>query len=59
MVDLYRSVLVRLDQIGTPETTKSMWPDMMVPALDATQLTMDQKHLASEVHVLLKKKPSS
>lgn len=55
IVDLYRSVAVKL---GQNEQTKNMaqnWVDSFVQVIDGLQLQLDQKHLSSEVHLVLQK----
>jgi hypothetical protein len=54
MVDLFRNVAVRLEQ--QPETINMVetWVEMFTPLIDVMQREIDKKHLASEVHMLLK-----
>lgn len=54
MMDLYRSVAVTL--AGNPETSGMVgpWNQMFGPIIDAAQAAIDERHLASEVHMLLR-----
>jgi hypothetical protein len=54
LVDLYRSIAVRMKQIDPPNTLGARWEKLFLPILDELQLVLDKKHLASEVHILYK-----
>jgi hypothetical protein len=54
VMDLYRSILVRLSASEKTAGAAGLWTDMMKPAIDAMQEALDRKHLSSEVHMLLK-----
>ena len=56
LVDLYRSVLVTLEQSPRLAGAASRWDVLWRPAIDDLQLALDQRHLSSEVHLLLRKK---
>ena len=53
MVDLYRSIWVRLAKSQGTGAMQEAWTEMFAPALDAMQLELDRRRLASEVHLLL------
>lgn len=52
MMDLFRSVAVRIAQEGAAKTLGARWTEMFVPMIDELQLSIDRRHLASEVHML-------
>lgn len=54
IVDLYRSVRVTLEQQAAPDAAIATWADQMLPIIDGMQRVIDEKHLASEVHMLLR-----
>ncbi len=54
VVDLYRSIAVRMKQIDPLNTLAARWERLFLPILDELQLVLDKKHLASEVHILYK-----
>jgi len=56
LVDLYRSVLIKLQK--QPDTTEMTvkWKSLMGTAIDDLQLTMDKLHMSSEVHLLFEVK---
>lgn len=53
IVDLYRHMLVNL--AASPQTAgvAGIFSEMIKPAIDDMQLALDQRHLSSEVHMLL------
>lgn len=53
IMDLYRSILVRLAASDKTAGAAELWTGMMKPAMDAMQEALDRKHLSSEVHMLL------
>jgi cyclopropane fatty-acyl-phospholipid synthase-like methyltransferase len=56
MVDLFRNVAVKLEK--NKETCKMVesWTTLFTPLIDAMQLEIDKRHLASEVHMLFQLK---
>jgi len=54
VVDLLRMVHVCLSQSPDTEGMRERWHDMFEPCVDAMQLAIDERHLSSEVHLLLK-----
>ena len=56
MMDLLRSVAVKIEGDAEKKDMRSAWMDMMIPALDDLQLALDQKNMSSEVHMLFRKK---
>ncbi len=56
MVDLYRSIAVRLSQVEETSGMIGEWTEMFVPVIDSLQVEFDKKHLSSEVHMVLKAK---
>jgi hypothetical protein len=55
VMDLFRSVIVRMRQDGHGEATVKAWMTMMRPVIDDWQVALDQRRLASEVHVVLRR----
>lgn len=53
IVDLYRSILIRLAGAEKTAGAAPLWADMIKPAVDGMQETLDRLHLSSEVHMLL------
>ena len=53
VMDLYRSILVRLSASDKTAGAAELWTGMMKPAIDAMQEALDRRHLSSEVHMLL------
>jgi len=53
IVDLYRSVLIRLAQTEATAGAAAIWQDMLKPVVDGMQESLDNRHLSSEVHMLL------
>ena len=56
MVDLFRSVSVRLEKNQNTKAMTERWGKTLLPILDDMQMQMDQKNLSSEVHLVLKKR---
>jgi hypothetical protein len=56
MVDLFRSLIVSLEGVQSLAPAAPSLKSFMQPAIDAMQLGLDEKKLASEVHMLLRKK---
>ena len=54
MMDLYRTVWVRLMGLPHSEKTAGMWERFFGPAMDEMQLALDRRHVCSEVHMLLR-----
>jgi 2-polyprenyl-3-methyl-5-hydroxy-6-metoxy-1,4-benzoquinol methylase len=54
-MDFYRSVAVRMRQIGQSEAAVEGWTAMMRPLIDGWQLAIDQHKLSSAVHLVLRK----
>jgi 2-polyprenyl-3-methyl-5-hydroxy-6-metoxy-1,4-benzoquinol methylase len=54
MLDLYRSVLVRLTQQPETSAVAKKWTAAFRDAIDELQLVLDKRRLSSEVHLLLK-----
>lgn len=55
MMDLHRGVSIMLGRQDQPsDTIVQEWSKRFLPVLDALQLQLDQMHLSSEVHMLLK-----
>lgn len=54
MVDLYRSILVSLQNSGATVGASDYWVDMFSPLIDDMQLVLDKAKVSSEVHVLCK-----
>jgi hypothetical protein len=53
IVDLYRSVGVRLAQLPETSAMVGAWSDLMKANIDSLQLDLDRRQLSSEVHLLL------
>jgi Methyltransferase domain len=53
-MDLFRAVSVELRRNDDTEAAATLWNDMFAPAIDDVQLALDQRRLASEVHMLLR-----
>lgn len=58
MVDLYRSIYVKLEEIEASDKLKSNFGKIMKEVIDPMQLELDKKNGSSEVHLLLRKKKS-
>lgn len=56
MMDLYRNILVTMNQQDSSNTIKEEFSKMFLTVIDSLQLELDKKHYSSEVHILLKKK---
>ncbi len=56
IVDLYRSMAVRLASSDLLRKTQENWMTMFEPVIDSLQMELDRQRLASEVHLLLRKK---
>jgi len=54
MADLYRSTSVSLSKENYNSKIIKLWEDMFSPMIDSLQLELDNKHLSSEVHMLLR-----
>lgn len=54
MIDLYRQVLVTLDGDAATRGMTAEWTQRMRALIDPMQLVVDQAHLASEVHLVLR-----
>ena len=53
--DLYRSVTLRLEGSAETAGAAGRWSNWMLPLIDGLQLVLDEKKLASEVHLVLRK----
>jgi hypothetical protein len=53
MVDLFRAVTVELERGNAVTDRTGLWTGMFGAAIDDVQLALDQRKLASEVHMLL------
>jgi hypothetical protein len=53
MVDLFRAVTIELERSCAIKDKSGLWREMFGPAIDDMQLALDQRKLASEVHMLL------
>lgn len=58
MVDLYRSIYVKLEGIEASDKLKKNFGEMMKDIIDPIQLELDKKNRSSEVHLLFKKRTS-
>jgi predicted RNA methylase len=56
MLDLYRQVLVSLSQKAETSGMTKEWTRRMRPLIDPMQLAIDRQRLASEVHLVLRKR---
>ena len=56
MVDLYRSVLVKLQADPSTAGAADHLEARLRPAIDDLQLALDRRKLSSEVHMLLEKR---
>ena len=54
IVDLYRGILIRLAQNEATAESAAIWQEMLKPAVDGMQESLDSRRLSSEVHMLLK-----
>jgi len=54
MVDLYRNIEVRIRQQKETKNMADYWSKIMIPLIDSLQISIDKKHLSSEVHMLYK-----
>ena len=54
MVDLYRSVHVLLDKKNDTKSMTHLWSEMFSSIIDPLQLSLDKKHLSSEVHMIFR-----
>ncbi len=52
VMDLFRSVTVSI-----PEPMRDRWREMFAPAIDGMQSQLDVRHMASEVHQVLRVRP--
>jgi hypothetical protein len=52
MMDLFRNVTVELEKKPDTKNMVEPWAKVFTPLMDAMQLEIDKKHLASEVHML-------
>lgn len=52
MLDLFRDVAVVLEQQAETRGMVEAWGEMFTPSIDAVQVELDKRHLASEVHML-------
>lgn len=57
--DLFRDVSVMLRKQGVASDAVEVWTSQFTQAIEAMQLAIDERHLSSEVHIVLKKKPVS
>lgn len=56
IIDLYRNILVQMQQNHTSSEVIDSFNEMFTPMIDSMQLELDKKFNSSEVHLLLKKK---
>lgn len=56
IIDLYRNILVQMQQNHTSSEVIDSFNEMFTPMIDSIQLELDKKFNSSEVHLLLKKK---
>ena len=56
IVDLYRNLLINLEEKNVSSNLKNQYKKMMSQFMDSMQLEIDKKHYSSEVHMLLKKR---
>ena len=54
ILDLYRTVSVRLSQMNASKAMVKRWQDSMICMVDELQETLDKNRQSSEVHLLLK-----
>jgi len=54
--DLFRSVQVQLENSAETADAAGRWSDWMLPMIDGIQRTMDEQKMASEVHLVLRKR---
>lgn len=54
LMDLFRSILVTLSKQDCTSNALECWKSMFVPLIDDLQVAQDRKHLASEVHMLVR-----
>jgi hypothetical protein len=54
MIDLFRSVSVSLEKNKDTKQISSTWSELFSPVIDDLQLRIDEKHMSSEVHMILK-----
>jgi len=54
MLDLFRHMSVAISQKDTTKGMTASWEQAMRPLIDPLQLAIDQRHLNSEVHLLLR-----
>ena len=55
MMDLYRHIDVMLERSGSSARMREMWKSSFGTVIDELQMVLDEKHLSSEVHMVLKK----
>ncbi len=55
-VDLFRHGQVELGRLGTSAKAQEEFSKILAPQIDDLQLSLDKKHLSSEVHMLLARK---
>jgi len=58
MVDVFRHIMVNLEQQGASEKLVNLWKQDFVPLIDSMQLEVDKRKYSSEVHMLFQKTPS-
>ena len=54
MVDLYRSIGVSLENNNNTKRMEPIWKELFSSVMDDLQLSLDKKHMSSEVHMVLK-----
>jgi|SaaInlStandDraft_6_1057023.scaffolds.fasta_scaffold31311_2 2-polyprenyl-3-methyl-5-hydroxy-6-metoxy-1,4-benzoquinol methylase len=54
MVDLFRSVAVSLEKNSGTNKMETAWKELFSPMIDPLQLSLDKKHMSSEVHMIFK-----
>lgn len=52
IVDLYRSIIIRLQQEFTGISMQDKWTETLLSVIDNLQRVLDEHHLSSEVHLL-------
>jgi len=55
MMDVFRHVEVMMQKSGSSDKVRAMWRKSFGKVIDEMQLVLDEKHLSSEVHMVLKK----
>jgi len=56
--DLFRSIRVQLENSDDTSGAADRWSEWMLPMIDGLQHTIDEQKLASEVHLVLRKRRS-